>query len=92
MNEQEQQRSRDSRRQFLKQSLAYSTLLSAGLALPSLSQSAELLSRRYPDPSLEVLDESFLQLRLFNASVEKIADGLRWAEGPCGSVMDVTCC
>ena len=50
--------------------------------LPRLAQSAEPLSRRYPDPSLEVLDESFLQLRLFNASVEKIADGLRWAEGP----------
>lgn len=37
---------------------------------------------RYPDPAIEVLDERFLQLRLFSASVERIATGLRWAEGP----------
>lgn len=83
MDEQEQHSSPGSRRRFLKQSVACSTaLLATGMALPRLAQSAEPLSRRYPDPSLEVLDESFLQLRLFNASVEKIADGLRWAEGP----------
>jgi gluconolactonase len=29
-----------------------------------------------------VLDERFLALRLFSASVERIATGLRWAEGP----------
>jgi gluconolactonase len=37
---------------------------------------------RYPDPRVEVLDERFLKLRLFSASVEQIATGLRWAEGP----------
>ncbi len=37
---------------------------------------------RYPDPAVEVLDESFLRLRLFSASVEQLASGLRWAEGP----------
>ncbi|MCG2591896.1 SMP-30/gluconolactonase/LRE family protein [Ramlibacter sp. XY19] len=37
---------------------------------------------RYPDPAIEVLDERFLALRLFSASVERIATGLRWAEGP----------
>ena len=39
-------------------------------------------SSRYPDPRIEVLDERFLKLRLFSASVERIATGLRWAEGP----------
>jgi gluconolactonase len=39
-------------------------------------------SSRYPDPCIEVLDERFLKLRLFSASVERIATGLRWAEGP----------
>ena len=39
-------------------------------------------SARYPDPAIEVLDESFLRLRLFSASVEQLASGLRWAEGP----------
>jgi len=37
---------------------------------------------RYPDPHIEVLDDSFLKLRLFSASVEQLASGLRWAEGP----------
>ena len=37
---------------------------------------------RYPDPAVEVLDESFLKLRIFSANVEQLATGLRWAEGP----------
>ena len=37
---------------------------------------------RYPDPRIEVLDERFLKLRLFSSSVEQLASGLRWAEGP----------
>jgi gluconolactonase len=37
---------------------------------------------RYPDPRVEVLDDRFLKLRLFSASVEQLATGLRWAEGP----------
>ena len=39
-------------------------------------------SRRYPDPAVEVLDPSFLKYRLFNASVECLATGTRWGEGP----------
>ena len=35
-----------------------------------------------PDPRIEVLDERFLKLRLFPATVEQIVTGLRWAEGP----------
>jgi gluconolactonase len=42
----------------------------------------EPLSLRYPDPAIEVLHPDFLKLRLFNASVERLATGLRWAEGP----------
>jgi gluconolactonase len=37
---------------------------------------------RYPDPAIEVLDESFRALRLYSAGVEQLATGLRWAEGP----------
>jgi len=37
---------------------------------------------RYPDPAVEVLHESFLGLRLFSASVERLATGCRWSEGP----------
>jgi gluconolactonase len=37
---------------------------------------------RYPDPRIEVLDERFLKLRLLSGTVEQVASGLRWAEGP----------
>ena len=40
------------------------------------------LSLRYPDPHIKVLDESFLNYRIFNASVECLATGFRWLEGP----------
>jgi gluconolactonase len=37
---------------------------------------------RYPDPAVQILDPSFARYRLFSASVEQLATGLRWAEGP----------
>lgn len=40
------------------------------------------IASRYPDPAVGVLDERFLALRLYSASVEQLASGLRWAEGP----------
>ena len=39
-------------------------------------------STRYPDPAVEVLDDAFLGLRLFSASVEQLHTGCRWSEGP----------
>ena len=37
---------------------------------------------RYPDPAFQILDESFTRYRIFNAAVERLATGFRWAEGP----------
>ena len=37
---------------------------------------------RYPDPSVQVLDDSFAKYRVFNGAVERLATGFRWAEGP----------
>lgn len=37
---------------------------------------------RYPDPAVQVLDDSFAKLRLRTAAVERLATGFRWAEGP----------
>jgi len=37
---------------------------------------------RYPDSSLQVLDPSFAKYRLPLASVERLATGMRWSEGP----------
>lgn len=40
------------------------------------------LNSRYPDPAIEVLDASFEKCRVPLASVEKLAGGCRWSEGP----------
>ena len=37
---------------------------------------------RYPDPAIEVLDARFDKYRLKLARIERIATGMRWAEGP----------
>ena len=39
-------------------------------------------SQRLPDPRIEVLDERFLALRLMSGTVERLASGFYWAEGP----------
>ena len=43
---------------------------------------AFLPSTRLPDPRIEVLDERFLALRLLSGTVECLASGCSWAEGP----------
>ena len=37
---------------------------------------------RYPDPLIHIFDERFTQYRIFNAVVERLYTGCRWAEGP----------
>ncbi|HRD97542.1 MAG TPA: SMP-30/gluconolactonase/LRE family protein [Rubrivivax sp.] len=39
-------------------------------------------SSRLPDPRIEVLDERFLAQRLLSGTVERLATGFYWAEGP----------
>jgi len=39
-------------------------------------------SMRYPDPSVQDLHPEFRKYRLFSASVERLATGFRWMEGP----------
>ena len=36
----------------------------------------------YPDPAVQVLDPSFAKYQVVLAAVERLATGLRWAEGP----------
>ncbi|MBA1289323.1 SMP-30/gluconolactonase/LRE family protein [Pseudomonas japonica] len=72
----------NSRRSFLKQSAALATMVAGVTALPRTGLAAEPLSQRYPDPLIEVLDDSFMSYRVFNAGVEKLATGLHWPEGP----------
>ncbi len=37
---------------------------------------------RYPDPAVEILHPSFAPYRIFSATVERLATGCAWAEGP----------
>lgn len=39
-------------------------------------------SMRYPDAAVVVVDDAFLRYRLPLATVERIATGMRWSEGP----------
>jgi gluconolactonase len=70
-----------SRRDFFKKTVALSGVALGGSVL-SGKLLAEPLSLGYPDAHVKILDESFSKYRLFNASVEKLATGMRWAEGP----------
>src|SRR5436305_3894332 len=62
-------------------------LLAGASALTAMTVSGNASGRwepseRYPDPSVQVLDPSFNKYRLLLASVERIATGMRWCEGP----------
>lgn len=62
-------------------------LLGAALALGpvSLAQAQSYPftpQQRYPDPSVRVLDPEFAKYRIYSSSVEQLATGFRWLEGP----------
>ena len=46
---------------------------------------------RYPDPTIEILDERFRPYTIFSAAVERLYTGCRWSEGPVWFVTDDTC-
>ena len=68
------------RRSFLKATAG------SGLAAMSASAGAQAFSfvpnQRYPDPSVLILDPSFAKYRIYSSTVEQVATGFRWAEGP----------
>jgi gluconolactonase len=39
-------------------------------------------SERYPDPAIKILDPSFARYRIAQATVERLATGMRFSEGP----------
>lgn len=39
-------------------------------------------NQRYPDAAVQILDPSFAKYRIYSSSVEQLASGMRWAEGP----------
>jgi gluconolactonase len=65
------------RRKFLASATALTSLAISARARPEWEPSP-----RYPDPLVRVLDPAFAPYTLALAKVEKIASGMRWAEGP----------
>ena len=39
-------------------------------------------NQRYPDPAVQILDPSFAKYRIYSSTLEQVATGFRWAEGP----------
>jgi gluconolactonase len=66
------------RRAFM--TAASATLFGVNASPPAFAQWRP--SERYPDPAVELLDPSFAKYRLGLASVERLATGMRWCEGP----------
>src|SRR6267143_61775 len=66
-----------SRRSFLAGSGAAATLAVASRAFAQWQP-----SQRYPDPSVQIVDQSFARYKLNLAKVERLATGFRWSEGP----------
>jgi gluconolactonase len=68
------------RRTFLK------TAAGTGLATLSGMTGAQAFdfkpNQRYPDPAVQILDPAFAKYRIYSSTLEQVATGMRWAEGP----------
>jgi gluconolactonase len=68
------------RRRFLQ--AAAGAGLSA-LGAPAVAQAFGFTpNQRYPDPAVQILDPSFARYRIYSSTLEQVATGMRWAEGP----------
>ena len=71
---------RHQRRAFLMTTVATGL---AGLSGSALAQAFDFKpNQRYPDPSVLILDPSFARYRIYSSTLEQVATGMRWAEGP----------
>lgn len=68
------------RRRFLQLGAGSGLAMLAGAAVAQSFPFAP--NQRYPDPAVLVLDPSFAKYRIYSSSVEQLATGMRWAEGP----------
>jgi gluconolactonase len=71
------------RRHFLK---TVATTAAGALMVPKVITSSSDFSpipqQRYPDPAIQIIDKRFEKYFQFNASIERLWTGARWAEGP----------
>lgn len=78
------------RRQFMKTAAGASLAVTSGWA--SAQSFAFQPNQRYPDPAVQILDPSFAKYRIYSSTVEQVATGMRWCEGPPTSPKAATCC
>lgn len=80
---QENQFGIEDRRHFLRK---FVTTSAGVLIAPTLIISAHDLNtepqKQYPDPDIQIIDKRFGKYILFNAAIERLWTGARWAEGP----------
>ena len=65
-----------------RQMLAGAGASAAAIAFTRTTFAAWEPNQRYPDPAIEILDPSFAKYRIAQTTVERIAGGCRWNEGP----------
>jgi gluconolactonase len=62
---------------------AGATVASSALSRAAGAQSFPFSpNQRYPDPAVQILDPGFAKYRIYSSTVEQVATGMRWAEGP----------
>ena len=68
------------RRSLLKAAAGSAAVSLAG---PVLAQAFDFKpNQRYPDPAVQILDPGFARYRIYSSTLEQLASGMRWAEGP----------
>jgi gluconolactonase len=68
------------RRTFLNTTVGVAATLASGA--PAFAQQDRKTPAAYPDPAIEIIDPRFAKCVVFNAAVERLYTGTRWAEGP----------
>jgi gluconolactonase len=68
--------------EFTRRSLTAATGATAATTFTRTALGGWESSERYPDPAIQILDPSFAKYRIAQTSVERLATGMRWCEGP----------
>lgn len=68
------------RRRILKAAAGTGLAMLGGTALAQVFDFRP--NQRYPDPAVRILDPSFAKYRIYSSTLEQLATGMRWAEGP----------
>jgi gluconolactonase len=79
-NKRQTEPSNPQRRQALRRGAAFG--LGAAATMAGAQSFDFKPNQRYPDPAVQILDPGFAKYRIYSSTVEQVASGMRWAEGP----------